>query len=94
MKLNGYNYYSFASIEYLDMNLSFNEEMALFGDLYNERCDNIFASEGFRRACEKGLVPFEICTNTHNTSDEYEYHHIAVLENEEDSPTVYSVLFK
>lgn len=94
MKISGYNYYSYANIEDLDMNLSTPEVLALFGELFNEEYNNIFASEGFRNACEEGLVPFKICTKTHSTSDEYEYHHIAVVGNEDEAPTVYSVLFK
>lgn len=94
MKLNGYNYYSYTNIEDFDLNLSSPEIIALFGELFNEDFDNIFASGGFKRACENGLVPFKVCTKTRGTSDEYEYHHIAVVDNEDDAPTVYSVLFK
>ena len=93
MKINGYNYHTYRNIEEVDTNLNTPELIALFGDLYNESYDNIFVSEGFAKACEEGLTPFKVCEKTHGTSDEYEYHHIAVVENNEDV-TVYSVLFK
>lgn len=94
MKLNGYNYYSYVNLEDVEMDLSSPERIALFGELFNEDYDNIFVSGGFKQACEKGLIPFKVCTKTHGASDEYEYHHIAVVENEDSDPTVYSVLFK
>lgn len=94
MKLNGYNYYSYVNLNDVEVELSTPEIIALFGELFNEEYDNIFVSEGFKNASENGLIPFKVCTKTHGTSDEYEYHHIAVVDNESDAPTVYSVLFK
>jgi|GEM_PF-4886573 len=92
MKINGRVYHTYKNIEEIDTNLNTPELIALLGDLYNEKYDNIFVSEGFAKACEEGLIPFKVCEKTHGTSDEYEYHHIAVAEN--DDVTVYSVLFK
>lgn len=94
MKLNGYNYYSYVNIEDIEMPISSAETIALFGDLFNEHFNNIYVSGGFQKACEDGLIPFEVSTKTHSASDEYEYHHIAVVDNDEDAPSVYSVLFK
>ena len=94
MKLNGYNYYGYVNLNDVEVELAAPEIIALFGGLFNENYDNIFVSEGFKNASENGLIPFKVCTKTHGTSDEYEYHHIAVADSESGAPTVYSVLFK
>ena len=93
MKLNGETFYTYKPLEEVDTNLNSAEEIELFGHLFNDSYDNIFASKGFRKACEEGLIPFKVCEKTKGTSDEYEYHHIAVAEGDGDV-TVYSVLFK
>ena len=94
MKLNGYNYHSYINLNDVEVELPTPEIFALFGALFNEDYNNIFVSKGFKNAIENGLIPFKVCTKTHGTSDEYEYHHIAVVDNESDAPTVFSVLFK